>query len=107
MAGGAYDRSLELLRMLVPVMARLGALDAGLTDQLRRAAQSTALNVAEGNRRTLRDRRNRFRIALGSVAEVGSCLEVACALGYLEAAQVAEPLALVDRLRAMTYQLAR
>ena len=107
MAVDAYDRSLELCRMLVPVMARLGALDAGLTDQLRRAAQSTALNIAEANQRTLRDRRNRFRIALGSVAEVGSCLEVACALGYLEAAQVAEPLALVDRIRAMTYRLTK
>ena len=107
MAFDAYDRSLELLRLLVPVMARLGAVDAGLTDQLRRAAQSTALNIAEGNRRTLRDRRNRFRIALGSAAEVASCLEVACALGYLEAAQVAEPLALVDRVRAMTYKLSK
>jgi four helix bundle protein len=83
------------------------ASDKDFRDQLRRAAQSTALNIAEGNRRTLRDRRNRFRIALGSAAEVASCLEVACALGYLEAAQVAELLALIDRIRAMTYKLSK
>ena len=70
----AYDRSLELLRELVPVLQRLAAVDGDLAGQARRAATSVALNVAEGNRRTLKDRRNRFRIALGSAAEVASCL---------------------------------
>ena len=73
----AYARSLDLLRSLVPVLARLAACDAELADQLRRAAQSCVLNVAEANRRTLRDRRCRFRIALGSAAEVTAALDEA------------------------------
>ena len=63
------------------------------------------LNIAEANRRTLRDRRNRFRIALGSAAEVAACLDVALVLGYVDNAAIAEPLALVDRVRAMTFKL--
>jgi len=103
----AYDRSVEMVRTMAPLLRRLAAVDGPLADQARRAAQSVPLNVAEANRRTGKDRRNRFRIALGSAAEVASCLDVAVALDYVAAAEVAEALALVDRVRAMTYRLAR
>jgi four helix bundle protein len=102
----AYDRSVDLLRTLAPLLHSLVATDAKLADQLRRAAQSITLNIAEANRRTHRDRRNRFRIALGSAAEVAACLDVACALGYVDEAAVAAAFELVDRVRAMTYRLA-
>ena len=106
MAFDAYDRSLTLLRALVPLLARLAGIDPKLADQLRRAAQSTTLNIAEANRRRGRDRTNRFRTALGSAAEVASCVDVAVALGYAAAGDHADVLALVDRVRAMTYRLA-
>jgi len=107
MSFDAYDRSVDLLRTLAQLLQSLAACDASLADQLRRAAQSVPLNIAEANRRTLRDRRNRFRIALGSAAEVAACLDVALALGYLDEAAVAAPLDLVDRVRAMTFRLSR
>jgi len=44
-----YDCSLSLIRSLVPLLERLAGLDAKLADQLRRAAQSITLNVAEAN----------------------------------------------------------
>lgn len=103
----AYDRALDLLRTLAPLLQRLAVLDDNLASQARRAAQSVALNIAEANRRTLRDRRNRFRIALGSAAEVASCLDVAVALAYLQVEEVAAAMALIDRVRAMTYRLSR
>ncbi len=106
MSFDAYDRSLDLLRTLAPLMRRLGGADTKLTDQMRRAAQSVALNVSEANRRKGADRTNRFRIALGSAAEVAACLDVAVALGYLDASGCDDALALVDRIRAMTYRLA-
>jgi four helix bundle protein len=102
----AYDRSVELLRTLAPLLRTLAATDAKLADQLRRAAQSVPLNIAEANRRVMRDRRNRFRIALGSAAEVAACLDVALALGYVDDVAAAGAYALVDRVRAMTYRLA-
>ena len=103
----AYDRSVDLLRTLAPLLQSLAATDASLADQLRRAAQSVPLNIAEANRRTHRDRRNRFRIALGSAAEVAACLDVAHALGYLDEVAIAPALELVDRVRAMTFRLSR
>ena len=106
MSFDANDRALDLLRTLAPLLASLTASDASLADQLRRAAASTVLNIAEANRRTLRDRRNRFRIALGSAAEVTACLEVAVVFGYVTPAQIAVALELADRVRAMTYRLA-
>jgi four helix bundle protein len=107
MSFDAYDRSVDLLRTHAPLFASVAAQDASLADQLRRAAQSVPLNVAEGRRRTGRDRANRYRIALGSAAEVAACLDVAMALGYLDEARVAESLALIDRVRAMTFRLSR
>jgi four helix bundle protein len=106
MAFDAYDRSLDLLRALVPLLKRLDGIDPKLADQLRRAATSASLNISEGNRRSGKDRRNRFRCALGSTAESASCLEVAVALGYFDDVAIAPTLELIDRIRAMTYRLA-
>ena len=103
----AYNRSVELLRELARLLPRLTVADGDLASQLRRAAQSCVLNVAEGNRRTGRDRCNRFRIALGSAAEVTGGLDAALALGYLADGEAAAALALADRVRALTYKLAR
>ena len=103
----AYHRSIDLLRTLAPVITSLLSIDPPLADQLRRAAQSVSLNIAEADRRTLRDRRNRFRIALGSAAEVAACLDVSVALGYVDEPRVAPALELVDRVRAMTFRLSR
>ena len=59
-----------------------------------------------GERKHL-DRANRFHIAFGSAAEVAACLDVAIALSYLDEARVAAALALIDRVRAMTFRLSR
>ena len=103
----AYERSVELLRMIAPLLRRLAGIDADLEEQMRRAATSCVLNISEGNRRVNQDRKNRFRIALGSAAEVGSCLDIAVALDYLDDAAVTGARELVDRVRAMTYRLTR
>jgi four helix bundle protein len=56
----------------------------GLTSQLRRAATSIPCNVAEGScRRKTRAYANHVGIALGSHAEVETCVELACRLGFL------------------------
>ena len=56
----------------------------GLTGQLRRAAVSVPSNVAEGSRRlTSQAFINHLGIALGSLAEVETCVEIAARLGYL------------------------
>ena len=51
---------------------------------MRRAAQSIALNVAEGEYSRGRNQAARFHTALASARETLSCLEVAQAMGYTE-----------------------
>jgi four helix bundle protein len=56
----------------------------GLTSQLRRAAVSIPSNVAEGYcRRKKKPYLNHVSIALGSHAELETCLEIASRLKYL------------------------
>ena len=105
MAFDAYDRSLDLIRA-VP-LAKLASCDPDLTKQLRRALQSVTQNIAEANRRAGKDRKHLFRVALGSAAESASCLDLALALGYLAPHECAAALELADRVRAMTFRLAR
>lgn len=56
----------------------------GLTSQLRRAAVSIPSNVAEGHaRKATGAYANHVSIALGSHAELTTCLEIGFRLGYL------------------------
>ena len=103
----ALDQSLELVRLLAPLCTRLARHDPKLVDQIRRAATSIANNVAEGGGRVGRDRRHLARIAYASAAEVSASLHVAVAWGHLPAADVAPTLAQIDRVRRLSYGLAR
>jgi four helix bundle protein len=57
--------------------------DADLARQLRRAATSVPLNVAEGSGVHGGNRRQRYATALGSAREVMACFDVAVAMEYL------------------------
>ena len=63
------------------------------------------LNLGEGRRRTGKDRLHLWRVAGGSADEARQCLLVAEAWGYLTPDEIAEPLALLDRLCAATWRL--
>ena len=80
-----YDRILEVLRELRPVIAAIEAHDRDLARQLRRASTSVALNCCEGSGSHGGTRRERYRNALGSARESGACLDAALALGYVDA----------------------
>jgi four helix bundle protein len=76
---------LDMIRKMQPVFGVLARKDPSLHDQLRRAAASVALNLAEGFGSSGGNKKLRYRTALGSLREVHMCLEVAVALGYLAA----------------------
>jgi four helix bundle protein len=105
MAFDAFEVALELVRSLREPVRRIRQADAALADQVRRAAQSVPLNVAEARKRVGKDRLHLWRVAAGSAAEVRAALGVAVAWGYVRAAEVAEPLALLDRECAMLWRL--
>ncbi len=99
----AYDLSLQLVRALGPVISHIERRDKDLARQLRRAASSIVLNLAEGNHSDPGNRRARFFTAAGSAKETQAALEVAVAWGYAGGDDAVE---LADRVVALTYRLA-
>jgi len=101
----AYEVSIELVRSLAAPIGVIARHDPDLARQLRRAATSVPLNIAEGNRRVGRDRLHLFRVADGSAREVLAGLEAAAAWGYLDPGAVSPAFALADRVAAMLWKL--
>jgi four helix bundle protein len=101
-----YPVIIEVLRLLRPIIALIARHDRDLTEQLRRAAASVALNAAEGSGSSGGTRQQRYRTALGSARETGACLDVALALGYLEKVEP-EVLQKLDIVRATLARLVR
>ena len=101
----ALELALELIRSLRGLQAQIRRHDSNLANQLVKAASSVAANVAEGNRRTGKDRLHLFRIAAGSADETRTHLRVAEAWGYITRPQTTASLDLADRQLAILYKL--
>lgn len=74
----------------------------GLTNQLRRATVSIAANIAEGHSRSRKEYGRFLSIALGSLAEVETQLEIARHIGYLSQEKYNN---LIDELNIIGKQL--
>ena len=103
----ALDLSYQIIEALAPITKKLGRSDADLAKQLRRAASSNALNLAEGSGRTGNDRRRHFRIAAGSCRESEAALRVAEAWGYVDRDELSAVYELFDRLQRMQWVMTR
>ena len=79
-----YSSMIQALGMLRVALTQIERHDRDLGNQLRRAASSVALNIAEGSGSHGGTRLARYRTALGSARETVACLDVAVALGYVE-----------------------
>ena len=61
----------------------------GMTSQLRRAALSVHLNLAEGaSRKSLAERKRYYEISGGSLIEVDTAIYIACELKYYSITEV-------------------
>ncbi len=107
MAFQAFEVSLQMIRALGAPLTGVERRDPSLATQIRRAAASVSLNLAEGGRRRGKDRIHLWRVASGSAAEVRASLRVAEAFGYLDVSQAEETLRLCDRVMAMLWVLTR
>ncbi len=102
-----HSISLDAIRTLRPLLERIERRDRNLADQIRRAATSVALNIAEGDASIGGNRRVRFASARASSREVRSALAVAVAWGYVNESACEELDAMFDRVSAMLYPLTR
>jgi four helix bundle protein len=84
-----YDDMLEAVRGMRAMIVAIDTKDPDLARQLRRAASSVVLNVAEGSGSFGRRRTARYRTALGSARETLACLRVGEAPGYIESVPAA------------------
>jgi four helix bundle protein len=98
-----YDDMLDAVREMRGLLAAIEKRDNDLARQLRRAASSVVLNVAEGSGSFGRMRTARYRTALGSARETLACLRVAETFGYVEAM----PQAISDRMNRVIGTLVR
>ncbi len=105
MSFDTLEVALDMIGSIGGPVGKIGGRDPDLGRQIRRAASSVSLNVAEGRQRNGRDRLHLYRVAAGSNAEVRTALGIAVAWRYVAADEVAEGLALCDRVAAMLWRL--
>ena len=78
-----------------------------LTSQIRRAAVSIPSNVSEGHQQGTRAYSHFITLALGSLAETETQLELAARLQYVNASQMAAVSELAGHLRRILHGLKR
>ena len=102
-----YVRAHELVSELPPLIDRVKKRDRKLADQLRRAAQSVVLNIAEGRGNKDGNAELRFATACGSAKEVRAALSIASTWGYIDPGMVAPLDEELDEICAITWCLSR
>jgi len=102
-----YDRARGVVRELVPILHTIREHDKSLADQLKRAAQSVVLNIAEARGSDAGNARARFSTACGSAMEVRAALNVACDWGYIETRRATHLDERLDEVCAITWRLGR
>jgi four helix bundle protein len=101
-----YQRSIEFLAYVRRLLPQLPKGHADLADQLRRSAQSTPQNIAEGAGRTSKlDKARHYTIARGSPMESAAHFDVLKVDGLVSDEQYCRGIDLLERVVAMLTKL--
>ena len=101
----ALDLSYDLIAALPGVLKAVARHDKPLADQLRRAAQSVALNLAESTGHDAGNRRQRIQSAFGSAQETKTALRIARGWRYIDTAEAERAYVLADRIAGACWRL--
>ena len=101
----ALDLALSNIRLLAKTLPLVRKHYGKLANQIRDAANSFVLNLAEGNRRQGRDRLHLWNVSAGSADEVRVALRAALCWGYFSEEAVANALDRLDHLIATLWKL--
>ena len=101
----AYDLAVDAATAVLRLLEQMPRRHSDLADQGRRAVTSGPLNLGEGAARSGRDRLYHYRVALGSLREAKTAVELAVRLALVDRREGAEALELVDRCCAMAWRL--
>ena len=104
-----WQRGMEIAQSVYAITRRFPKDEVyGLRSQLRRAAASVPANIAEGNARdSTRDYLRHLSIAVGSLAEVETFVELATRLHYCSIEDVAPLIDSIHEERMMLHGLQR
>jgi four helix bundle protein len=100
-----HEMAITIIEALAPLVLLVQRRDRELASQLRRAASSIVLNIAESEYSDPGNRRARLFTAAGSANESRSALRVAVAWGYIPAGRATDVLAQLDQVMAILWRL--
>ena len=105
----AWQKSMDLVESIYRITSKFPREEIyGLTSQLRRAAVSVPSNIAEGAAgRSVIQFKNYLSIAIGSLNELATQLEIAKRIGYANGPDLADSEDLIDECLAVTFGLRR
>jgi four helix bundle protein len=103
----AWQKSMDLVEEIYDLTTKFPREEIyGLTSQLRRAAVSVPSNIAEGAAgRSPVQFKNYLSVAIGSLNELATQLEIAQRIGYLDAARFSVTEGRIDECLAVTFGL--
>ncbi len=102
-----YVRARKVVREVAPLLRVVRRQDKVLADQLKRAAQSVVLNIAEARGSDAGNARARFATACGSAKEVRAALHIASDWGYIGSERATHLDRRLDEVCAITWCLAK
>jgi len=103
----AYRASTQFLAAASGLISECPRGHSDLLDQLRRAALSIPLNIAEGSGKFSRDAGRFYAIARGSALECAAILDAIEAMGLVDGAVVQGPRETLERIVSMLTGLIR
>ena len=109
--GGIRTAGLDVVDLAIETAGAVHELVRGirghsdLVDQVTRATESVALNLAEGAGRAGKDRRYHFGVAYGSAGEAMAAIRILLAYRVADEERAGSVLGRLDRIRAIAWTL--